>query len=76
MFMSVAPVMDQRSVDAWPRFMEDGSAVKVAITGLEVGAVAAGAELVTGGGGGGGGAFFEQLTARVANDSARVTAPI
>jgi len=76
MDMSVAPLMDQRSVDAWPRLMLDGSAVKLAITALPVGVVAAGGALVTGGGGGGGGVFFEQLAANIANVSARVTAPI
>jgi len=32
--------------------------------------------LVAGGGGGGGGVFFLQLAAKIANVSARVTAPI
>jgi hypothetical protein len=73
MVISVAPLMDQRNVEAWPGSMVDGSAVKLAITGAAVdgGAVVAGAG---GGGGGGGGAFFAQPTAN--NSSAtNVTAP-
>jgi hypothetical protein len=74
--MSVAPVMDQVSVEDCPRSMEDGSAVKLLMTGLDEGAVAAGGAAAGGGGGGGGGAFFLQAAAKIANASARVTAPI
>ena len=35
MVMSVALLMYQRSVDDWPFSMVDGSAVKLAITGLD-----------------------------------------
>src|SRR5713226_1604796 len=35
MVMSVALLMDQRRVDDWPFSMVDGSAVKLAITGLD-----------------------------------------
>jgi len=56
--------------------MADGSAVKLFITGLDEGAAMAGGALGGGGGGGGGGAFFLQLAAKIANVSARVTAPI
>jgi hypothetical protein len=77
MFMSVAPLVVQLRVDDWPRLIEDGSAVKLAMTGREVGAVGGGAEFVTGGGGGGGGGFFPpQSTAKIAKVSARVAAPI
>ena len=55
--------------------MVDGSAVKLLMTGLADGVVV-GAGLLGGGGGGGGGAFFLQLAAKIANVSARVTAPI
>jgi hypothetical protein len=73
MVMSVAPLMDQRSVEDCPGSMVDGSAVKLLITGAAAvgGAVAAGAG---GGGGGGGGAFFAHPTAN--NSSApNVIAP-
>jgi hypothetical protein len=76
MFMSVAPVVDQRSVDDSPRLMADGSAVKLLMTGRAVGVVV-GVAVVTGGGGGGGGGFFPpQSTTKIANVSARAPAPI
>ena len=56
--------------------MVDGSAVKLLITGRAEGAAMDGGALVGGGGGGGGGAFFLQPAAKIANASARVTAPI
>lgn len=68
--------MDQRKTEDWPRSIAEGSAVKLLITGLAEGAAMDDGALGGGGGGGGGGAFFLQLTAKIANVSARVTAPI
>jgi len=68
--------MDQRRVEDWPRSIAEGSAVKLLMAGLAEGAATDGGALVGGGGGGGGGAFFLQLAAKIANVSARVTAPI
>ncbi|HEX6897248.1 MAG TPA: hypothetical protein VF146_18340, partial [Bryobacteraceae bacterium] len=67
--------MDQRRVEDWPRSMLVGSAVKLLITGRAAGVVV-GAAGAGGGGGGGGGVFFLQLAAKIANVSARVTAPV
>src|ERR1700693_3419631 len=63
MFMSVAPVMDQRKVEDCPASTVEGSAVKLLITGPA--AVGGGAMGVAagGGGGGGGGTFLPQPTA-------------
>jgi hypothetical protein len=55
--MSVALDTDHRSVDACPRSMLRGSAVKLAIAGLGGGG---GVSTFGGGGGGGGGTFFLQ----------------
>ena len=68
--------MDQRNVEDWPRSIAEGSAVKLLITGLAEGVTGAEGGAAGGGGGGGGGAFFLQLAAKIANVSARVTAPI
>jgi hypothetical protein len=66
MFMSVAPLMDHRSVEDCPGWMLDGSAVKLLITGAD--AVGGGAiSRAGGGGGGGGGAFFEHPTANISS---------
>ncbi|HYL37402.1 MAG TPA: hypothetical protein VEV17_15920 [Bryobacteraceae bacterium] len=73
--MSVAPVMDQLKVEDWPRSIEDGSAVKLLITGRCAAGAGAGG-FVTGGGGGGGGTFFLQLAANIDKVSAKTTAPI
>ncbi len=54
--MSVAFPTDQRSVDAWPRWIVDGSATKVEIDGF--GGGGAGCSGGGGGGGGGGAGFF------------------
>jgi hypothetical protein len=73
MVISVAPLMDQRSVEDCPGSMVDGSAVKLLITG----AAGGGGAVVTvggGGGGGGGGAFFAQPAANNAS-ATNVIAP-
>src|SRR5579864_6284289 len=56
--ISVALLMDQESVDAWPRSMVDGSAAKLLIVGRAAGGGGAGGGFTTGGGGGGGGGTF------------------
>src|ERR1700733_5775787 len=62
MDISVAPLMDQRSVEDCPGSIVDGSAVKLLITGAATvgGAMATGAD---GGGGAGGGTFLAQPAA-------------
>jgi hypothetical protein len=72
--MSVAPLMDQLKVDDWPRSLEDGSAVKLLITGLSTRATVSGAVGASGGGGGGGGTFFLHPEANANNMSANNTA--
>jgi hypothetical protein len=57
----VAFSVDQRSVDAWPFSMVEGSAANVPITGLAGGA--GGTSTLGGGGGGGAGTFFLQPAA-------------
>jgi hypothetical protein len=56
--ISVALLMFQLNVDDWPRSIDDGSAVKLLITGASMRATGAGAVGAGGGGGGGGGTFF------------------
>jgi len=67
-----APFTDQRSVDDWPDWIEDGSAWKNSTTGA-AGLGGGGASAFGGGGGGGVGAFFLQPIAnsikKVANNT-------
>jgi hypothetical protein len=74
--MSVAPLIDQVNVDDWPRSMDDGSAVKLLITGLSTRATGAGAAGAGGGGGGGGGTFFLHPEVNANSTSANKTALI
>jgi hypothetical protein len=76
MDMSVALLMDQRSVADWPRSMLDGSAVKLLMTAREGPGVVDGGVFVTGGGGGGGGGFFLHPAISINNESAMTTAPV
>jgi hypothetical protein len=66
------PLISQRKVADWPRWMELGSAVNWATVGAE-GAGGGGAGVAAGGGGGGGGAgtFFLHPAANSANETAR-----
>src|SRR5271154_1261778 len=74
MDMSVALLVDQRSVEDCPGSMVDGSAVKLSTTGAAEGggAVATG---VGAGGGGGGGIFFGAQPAANSSSAANVIAP-
>jgi hypothetical protein len=74
--MSVALLMDQLKVEAWPRSIADGSAVKLLITGLSTRATGSGAAGAGGGGGGGGGTFFlhpeANANSMIANNTALI----
>src|SRR5579884_2583217 len=64
MRISVALLMDHRSVADWPRWIVVGSTVKLLMVGL-LGAGGGGSRIVVGGGGGGGGGtFFLQPAAK------------
>src|SRR5579864_2772173 len=79
MVISVALLMDQESVEAWPRSTVDGSAVKLLITGRAAGGGGAGGGFTTGGGGGGGGGggtFFLQADANTTSANTSKSAAI
>jgi hypothetical protein len=79
MVISVALVMDQESVDAWPRSMVDGSAVKLLIAGRAAGGgggVDPPSTMGGGGGGGGGGTFFLQADANTTSANTSKSAAI
>jgi hypothetical protein len=72
--MSVASLVDQRSVEDCPRSIERGSAVKLAIDGLAGGG--GGAAGGGAGGGAGAGAFFLQPAEKIKRMLASKTNPI
>jgi hypothetical protein len=76
--ISVALLMDQESVDAWPRSTVDGSAVKLLIAGRAAGGGGGGVGGFTtgGGGGGGGGTFFLQADANTTSANTSKSAAI
>src|SRR5260370_6520126 len=80
MDMSVAPLIDQLSVDDCPRSIVDGSAVKLAITGFSTlcggGGVAVLSAGVRGGGGGGGIFFLPQPEANTNSINTSKAVPI
>jgi hypothetical protein len=75
--ISVALLIDQESVEAWPRSMLDGSAAKLLMAGRAAGG-GGGAVGVTagGGGGGGGGTFFLQADANTTSTKTNVSVAI
>jgi hypothetical protein len=76
--ISVALLMDQESVEAWPRSMVDGSAVKLLIAGRAAGGGVGVVGVTTGGGGGGGGGgtFFLQADANTTSVNTSKSAAI
>jgi hypothetical protein len=75
MFISVAPVEDQRKVEDCPASTVEGSAVKLLITGAAGGGGGVVAVGAGGGGGGGGGTFFLHPTANSTSTDSSTSMP-